>query len=1025
MATFTVTNTKYITELTGKTGNDTYNINGGSLIIDCDTRYAQNATPTASVLGNINVSSSLGGNLTVTTENTVILQVQVTSGIVPASGTAITQGAVTGELLCVMQMSTGGLVYSSGATTPSVVWLKIRKTSANSFTTGALSSGSLICSALSDEQQGWIVLAGVQNGTHSHPRIGTMQFRGDWLNVGVTTGSRGQTVQLPHFTAESVTAYGGVEIETSMGSGVYQFWPNAGNRFTTAVCSLDSRSSFVHITEQGLVYIGRDTLGNDCGFVPSAGCNIRIPSIITQNCLTTNTNLNITPQGTMGSRYECAFSSAGNANISKVTGAWYWNIVQPYSCTINDLHSCDQVVIQEVATHAIINNLHVGLSVSSTNFASNAINIAQCYNGGTVNNMSWIRADAVSTSGYAAVIVNLYGGWNFTNLRGGNLGVPTAVAGALYVNTSNDIVIDNLKVFCKRVLITSCLGLTIKNIQYADTTIGTTSTSVGCHIIEASAKVDKLLVENLFNWPDAPNSHPYNGLFYCNTVFDSKFRNVGSPSTPFNCGTVNLPAYIWSDGGNNADLKFQRIWTTGLRVGLISGTNTTKRITAENCYMTDATKTIGPQQLDSVIHGNRFNAGSVPTSYIAVYGQSCWDGFTGDTTTRGALIFVEKTSANPSAYEVTSGTPRFTSQGALVMQSVGDSITYTWPWKILGWAGLTTMVSQGANTVNHLFEYDIDKGSGFSGVFRVLNNANLTSETGIDPVIGFTPKIRITCSVGATGNRLDSLRFDGVTSLALQNTALYPLDKAVLNLDNLLTGSNVAVFIGTPTNGSTPVVSANVTTSSASLTYSYDQSVTSYTVRIRKAGYFPIDITYQNALETTIPIAQQGFKDGYGVDIYGRGDGTTSAFVTLDGPNRRIDIGNQLCKAEDVFDVVSNWSSSLLGIIYDEVIRFDGRDLLLMGPWRLRRGLPAYTNAGIDSVVVVDGMSTASPDDEVNGSVDIRAKAVRTFDSSGGTVTPATLAAAVWAYTLNTGNTAESELLATKTNASNAFAAAL
>jgi hypothetical protein len=50
MATFTITTTQYISQLTGKTGGDTYNINGGSLIIDCDSRFAPNATASTGAL---------------------------------------------------------------------------------------------------------------------------------------------------------------------------------------------------------------------------------------------------------------------------------------------------------------------------------------------------------------------------------------------------------------------------------------------------------------------------------------------------------------------------------------------------------------------------------------------------------------------------------------------------------------------------------------------------------------------------------------------------------------------------------------------------------------------------------------------------------------------------------------------------------------------------------------------------------------------------------------------------------------
>jgi hypothetical protein len=299
----------------------------------------------------------------------------------------------------------------------------------------------------------------------------------------------------------------------------------------------------------------------------------------------------------------------------------------------------------------------------------------------------------------------------------------------------------------------------------------------------------------------------------------------------------------------------------------------------------------------------------------------------------------------------------------------------------------------------------------------------LAAETGISPTVGFIPKIRITCSITGSTNRLDAVSFNGTTTLALQNAALYPMDYATLNLQGVTLGASVAVFASAvPAPGELPIATSSGSSSTFSIGYPYDPLVPTYTLRVRKAGYDPIDLPYTNAISVTIPVALQENKDGFGVAIYGRGQGATDAFVTPDGPALRIDIGNELCAAEDVYDVVAAWQATTTGMRYPEALRFDGRDMLLVGSWRLRRALAAYTNAGIDAAVVVDGMTTASPDDEVNGSVDIRAKAVRTYSTSGGNLTPADVAAAVWAFTLSTGNPAESELLAAKTAASNAFA---
>jgi hypothetical protein len=104
-------------------------------------------------------------------------------------------------------------------------------------------------------------------------------------------------------------------------------------------------------------------------------------------------------------------------NVSKVTGAWYWNVLQPYSVYIRDLHVCENILLGECATAMDIDNLHQGLSYQSTVFNSNGIVIQQSYNGGTIGTMSWLRSNSTATSAYAAIMVNCYGGWTIGKLR--------------------------------------------------------------------------------------------------------------------------------------------------------------------------------------------------------------------------------------------------------------------------------------------------------------------------------------------------------------------------------------------------------------------------------------------------------------------------------------------------------------------------------------------------------------------------------------------------------------------------------
>jgi hypothetical protein len=486
-----------------------------------------------------------------------------------------------------------------------------------------------------------------------------------------------------------------------------------------------------------------------------------------------------------------------------------------------------------------IDNLHQGLSTSATDFASNGIVIQQSYNGGTIGNMSWLRAASPSTSSYSAIIVNCYGGWTIDKLRGGNVGRAAAL--------SNEI-----RSFTKRILIQAADNLRISKIVYADDNVGTTDTISQSRVVETVGQCVTVVVNGIENWPNVANTHPYLALGMCNTTKKFQLLNCGTPSSPYNAGTVNIMGYIWDDGGNNDNIKIQRNWTTALRLGLHGGTNTTKRLTSVNNYMVDASKTIGPQQLDSFIHGNRFNSGGVPGSYSAVYGTCMWDGFTGDTTTRAALILVEKSLSNPDAYQITGGSPKFTGAGRCIFLTVGDRIEWTWQWKILGWTGLASFAVTGSNTANHLYEYSLDKdGSGF-GAWKTMTNLNLLAETGIDPVVGLGLKMRITCTTANSTNRIDSLRIDGTTTLAIQNAALYPLEAIGLTISGISPGSDVVIYAA-----GTDTVLDTGDAVGADYTYSYTL-LQPIDIGIFKSGYRPKYIRNYTLQPdpTSIPISQ-------------------------------------------------------------------------------------------------------------------------------------------------------------------------
>jgi hypothetical protein len=855
MTTFAITTTTNVTSLVGKGGLDTYNVNGGNLTIDSDTRYGPNTTPATGPFGNINLSATLGGVLNISGLNCKLIPFDIGFGNVPAAGTTISRNGVSAELLCVMATRVGGTVTAAGATMPVSGWMKVRNVTGGSFSAGVLTGIGAIATA--PEETGWIEVVGVETMIVTVNRLNSLNVTGAWFSVGTTSGVRGQTVQLPSF-GSGVTVVGGVEIETTPGSGVYKFWANAGNLFLGSGLSTDNRSRYVGITDNNLMTIGTGRDSAAAGDLPPSGCNIRIPNII---CSSTNSTVgyatNVVPSGTIGTRYETATSSSGVVNLDKVTGTWYWNIQQPYSINIQNVHSCEQVVVSETSTPVIINNLHVGCSNQSTPYASNAIVLQQCLNGGTATNISGLRAQQISTAGYAIYFVNLYGGWTLNGIRGQFASDATALAGPVFFNTCDSLTVSNIELVGKRLIMSACTNWTVTNVYYADNPKAITGSTVPTQAIELMSGCKNGVITNIANWVGVANVHAFSGLVYMNTCFDMLVTGIGSSVAPYECGTVTSfrSGYLYADGGLNKNIKFQRNWLTNLRIGLTSSTNTTQSVRLQNCYNTDASLTQGPNWYNSTVRGNRQNSGTVPTSYTHVDGMHFWDSFTGDTTTRVSLVFTEKSLTTASAYTIDSGTPKFTSTGYLTMQTVGDQITWTQSYFMLGWTGCTSFAITGTNVAtNHLVQYDMDKGSGFSGTFKTLSNANLVAETGVSPTTGVKFRFRISCLTANTANVLTSFAVNGTTTLAIQNAALYPLDTTGLTISGIQPGSDVVVY----TAGTTTVLDTGDSVGGTSYTYSYTTSQ-NVDIGIILSGYRPYYIRNYllPTVASTLPVSQE------------------------------------------------------------------------------------------------------------------------------------------------------------------------
>jgi hypothetical protein len=216
MATYTITTPVYHDSTTFATvvGSDTYTINGGKLIIDCDTRWRIAAYSASGTLGNTAISTTLGGSILVDGTTIRGLKYYGGSGTVPVPGTVISSGSANGTFVGVWNMVSNaptGSPVASGAALPATGFIKFKGESATPFTINNVLTG-ITATTASGSQVACMEVVGSDSTLVTVPRLGSFTVTGAWYEVGYTSGTSNQTFQLP--TSSPNTYYAGVWIET-------------------------------------------------------------------------------------------------------------------------------------------------------------------------------------------------------------------------------------------------------------------------------------------------------------------------------------------------------------------------------------------------------------------------------------------------------------------------------------------------------------------------------------------------------------------------------------------------------------------------------------------------------------------------------------------------------------------------------------------------------------------------------------------------------------------------------------------
>jgi hypothetical protein len=770
----------------GLLNGETYNINGGVLTIDADVRWGQNAA----VLGTVSISSSLGGQFFIDATQTWEVAFTSSTGLVPVqnslgdnSVTGGTSGA-TGELIRVWGSSLEPL--ESGVQMPAAGWIKLRSRT-GMFVSGetiTLPGGATVV-ASSSGKRSWVHVVGAENTSVIVPRLGTWSARGDWYELGITSGARGQTFQFP--VADRCPA---IQIETSPGSDVYEWWLNAGNRWggSTQFVSTDTRGKYFGCTTSGVITIAEST-APQCGLLPAAGCRVRTPNIILSSSTSASWNTN-TINATLGTRWKTITTGGGVIDHEYVTGCFFYALTSSYIVRLINCATADQIAMATISNLVDIDGLAVGII---SNLDVNTVQLANATGSSRLNN---VRAACFvsSTFGRSTLFVSDCINLELKALQLEMFGGPTTTTRAqggtntIQLSRVANIKAEGLKLIGARFQGNQVSTSTFKNIEYADCHIGTTQNVSAVYALEFAASVIDTLIDGFSAYDGILNVVPYTGIINYTTSLNFEVRNIGTPSVPYDMG--NLSGVI-GNGSSASNIIFRRIYVINTRSAPFTSFNTTSNQTFVNVWA-DYLDTQALGFNSCLAQGVRWT--TTTTGQSACYGTHWVDGFNSTTTGYIHIMANEPVAATGSQCAITGGTPRFTSSGEVVLSSIGDQVTWTLPYFALGHTGLSN-VSITGNTTNISYQFQYDKGEGFNNTWLALTAANLTDVGTITPEIGLRLIVRATTTTANATNTVTSIRISTTSDLTSQQIQYsLPVESYTLTLNGLQSNSEVRIY---------------------------------------------------------------------------------------------------------------------------------------------------------------------------------------------------------------------------------------
>jgi hypothetical protein len=593
-----------------------------------------------------------------------------------------------------------------------------------------------------------------------------------------------------------------------------------------------------------------------------------------------------------GSRPEFVTTSAGAVYMKKCATNWYINLSAPFSVLIEDTSTLQQINIANTASTTTLTRV----CVSSNYSDSSALVVSSCFTGGTISSSVFNRYLFSSPfiqfidSANFTVTDTMVGSFGLTpNDARRNTNTTASTNAAIDVTRCTDTSITATKLEYGRINIASSIRTTITNLTYADSVRSNIDPNGPGNVLAISGNSDTILLDGYDAFDGMPFVWCYGDVITCSNYSNLTVRNIGTPSAPLDMQLI--PNSLFNGNvGVNTDLR--RIYMSNLRSQTpLSLTNAMQNVTMVNIWGVPTSTTFGTTTtngIDSVnttAQGCRWTIGS--SGQVACYGFHWTDHFISTTSGRLAIFCNEPLDSTADQCAITAGTPLFTSLGIVSMPTLGDQITWTCPYYVLGYTALTNSAPGLTHSAaNYTYEYQIDTGSGSYGSWKTLNATNLSGET-ITATTGFKLKVRATTVTANTANTITKIEIALTTTSTAQQTQ-YPLPLTGSALVSAISsGSRIQLY-----NETKNIELVNQVVNATSFTWAYNPAVSAAsgdTIRLRltKLGFLPYQARTIAAATTFGYLAEQVADSVYTTNAI---DGSTVSECSPDYTNDKIDI---------------------------------------------------------------------------------------------------------------------------------------